>query len=74
MIVGFFTAWPANRWLVRSGIKEKMDHRKHLAMIVERMREQRNVEAAADEPNRRERETAAGADENEPVEILRKPE
>jgi hypothetical protein len=24
MIVGFLTAWPMNRWLVRSGIKEKM--------------------------------------------------
>lgn len=24
MIVGFFTAWPANVWLIRSGIKEAM--------------------------------------------------
>jgi hypothetical protein len=74
MIVGFFTAWPANRWLVRSGIKEKMDHRTHLAMMVERMREERDVEAAADEPTRREREAATGADEKQPVEILRRPE
>jgi Domain of unknown function (DUF4396) len=35
MIVGFFTAWPVNRRLVQSGIKEKMDRRKHLAMEVE---------------------------------------
>ena len=37
MIIGFFTAWPMNRWLVRSGIKEKMDHRSHLAMMVEQL-------------------------------------
>jgi len=24
MIVGFFTAWPVNAWLVRTGWKEKM--------------------------------------------------
>lgn len=24
MIVGFFTAWPVNAWLIKSGIKEKM--------------------------------------------------
>lgn len=41
MIVGFFTAWPLNRWLVRSGIKEKMDHRKHLAMLIEQVRRER---------------------------------
>jgi hypothetical protein len=38
MIVGFFTAWPVNLWLVRSGVKEKMDHRTQLATIVEQMR------------------------------------
>ncbi len=32
MILGFFTAWPVNRLLVRRGIKEKMDYRKHLVM------------------------------------------
>jgi hypothetical protein len=37
MFVGFFTAWPVNRRLVRSGIKEKLDHRPHLAMLVEQM-------------------------------------
>lgn len=35
MIVGFFTAWPVNRWLIRKGWKEKMDHRKQLATMVE---------------------------------------
>ncbi len=39
MIVGYFTAWPANRWLVKRGIKEKMDSRTHLAEMVERERE-----------------------------------
>lgn len=24
MIVGFFTAWPVNLWLIRRGLKEKM--------------------------------------------------
>ncbi|MEU9245424.1 DUF4396 domain-containing protein [Streptomyces sp. NPDC048385] len=24
MIVGFFTAWPVNGWLVRAGWKERM--------------------------------------------------
>jgi hypothetical protein len=24
MVVGFFTAWPVNAWLVRHGLKEKM--------------------------------------------------
>ena len=37
MIVGYFTAWPVNRRLVRSGIKEKMDYRKHLARLIERL-------------------------------------
>jgi hypothetical protein len=31
MILGFFTAWPVNRWLVRSGVKEKMDDRAQVA-------------------------------------------
>ena len=42
MILGFFTAWPVNRWLVRRGIKEKMDYRKHLVMVVEQMREEKD--------------------------------
>jgi hypothetical protein len=24
MIAGFFTAWPANAWLIRAGVKEAM--------------------------------------------------
>jgi hypothetical protein len=24
MILGFFTAWPVNSWLIRIGIKERM--------------------------------------------------
>ena len=34
MILGFFTAWPVNRLLLARGIKEKMDHRRHLAMVL----------------------------------------
>jgi hypothetical protein len=67
MIVGYFTAWPVNRWLVQSGIKEKMDHRKHLAMIVEQMRDQ--ADRAADEPTAREREAAAGAGQRRVAEL-----
>jgi hypothetical protein len=52
MIAGFFTAWPVNRWLVRSGIKEKMDHRKHLAMLAEQGSERAGD--AVDEPTERE--------------------
>ncbi len=37
MVIGYFTAWPVNRWLVMKRWKEKMDHRKHLAMLVEEM-------------------------------------
>jgi hypothetical protein len=47
MIVGFFTAWPVNRRLVRSGIKEKMDPRKHLAMMIEQMGESGDATAPA---------------------------
>lgn len=39
MIAGFFTAWPVNRRLVRSGIKEKMGHRTQLTTMVEQMRD-----------------------------------
>lgn len=59
MIVGYFTAWPVNRWLVQSGIKEKMDNRKHRAMMVEQLRDE--DDATRDEPTAREREAAAGA-------------
>jgi cytochrome c-type biogenesis protein CcmH/NrfF len=58
MIVGFFTAWPVNRRLVRAGIKEKMDHRTHLASMVEQMLD----EEARDEPTAREREAATSGE------------
>ena len=29
MIIGFFTAWPVNHWLLKQGWKEKMDPREH---------------------------------------------
>ena len=60
IILGFFTAWPVNRRLVRSGIKEKMDHRTHLAMLIER-RAPSADEEARDEPVAREREADAPA-------------
>ena len=37
MVVGYFTAWPVNRWLVKKGWKEKMDARKHVGMMVEEL-------------------------------------
>jgi hypothetical protein len=37
MILGFLTSWPVNRWLVSRGIKEKMDHRRHLGMLLEEL-------------------------------------
>jgi hypothetical protein len=40
MILGSFTAWPVNRWLVAHGIKEKMDHRRHLGMLLGQLAEQ----------------------------------
>ena len=51
MIVGFFTAYPVNQWLVRHGWKEKMDHRTHLASMVEERRE-RLGDAVAEEGRR----------------------
>jgi hypothetical protein len=35
MILGFATAWPVNRWLIRRSWKEKMDYRRHLATMLE---------------------------------------
>jgi hypothetical protein len=35
MILGYFTSWPVNRWLIQQGWKEKMDRRKHLAEMLE---------------------------------------
>ena len=35
MIVGFFTSWPVNRWLIARGWKEKMSAQKHLAAMLE---------------------------------------
>jgi hypothetical protein len=52
MMLGYCTAWPVNRWLVSKGIKEKMDHRRHLATMLEQMAEKRHD---ADEPTTRER-------------------
>jgi hypothetical protein len=40
MVVGYFTAWPVNRWLIRNGWKEKMDDRKPLGMMVERLEQE----------------------------------
>jgi hypothetical protein len=68
MIVGFFTAWPVNRWLVRSGIKEKMDHRAHLAMMIEQMID--GGGEAHDEPTTREREQVVSV-EKPPVRSVR---
>jgi hypothetical protein len=34
MILGFFSAYPVNRWLIRKGWKEKMDRRSHLAEMI----------------------------------------
>jgi Domain of unknown function (DUF4396) len=62
MIVGYVTAWPVNRRLVQSGIKEKMDRRKHLAMMVERMRTEDADGDAADEATGRERQAARAGD------------
>ncbi|MGH3050503.1 MAG: DUF4396 domain-containing protein [Gaiellaceae bacterium] len=47
MILGSLTAWPVNRWLVSHGIKEKMDHRRHLAMELGRLAEHGEVPRAA---------------------------
>ena len=71
MIVGYFTAWPVNRWLVQTGVKEKMDNRKHLAMLVEQMHAEQESEAAADEPTAHER--VAGGAEVRPAESARQP-
>ena len=43
MIIGFFTAWPMNRWLVRRGTKDKMDSRTHLAMKIQQLRDDAGV-------------------------------
>ncbi|MEZ5100300.1 MAG: DUF4396 domain-containing protein [Thermoleophilia bacterium] len=46
MILGFFTAYPVNRWLVKRGWKEKMDVRTHLADMVEEREPSRAARAA----------------------------
>jgi hypothetical protein len=56
MILGFFTAYPVNRWLVKKGWKEKMDDRTHLAEMIEQRREQT---ASADAPSTREQKRPA---------------
>lgn len=50
MILGFFTAYPVNRWLITKGWKEKMDYRTHLAAMIEM------DEGAADAPTKRDRD------------------
>lgn len=40
MVVIYFTAWPVNRWLIRNGWQGMMDHRRHLAMMVEHLEHQ----------------------------------
>lgn len=55
MIAGFFTAWPVNRRLAQIGIKEKMDHRKQLAPMVEQLREEESQGRGRDEAVTRER-------------------
>jgi hypothetical protein len=62
MIVGYFTAWPVNRWLVQTRIKEKMDHRKHFAMLVEQMRRDQGDTVRGERPHARVR-TSARAEE-----------
>lgn len=47
MILGFLTAFPVNRWLVRQGWKEKMDYWMHLADEIEQVRAQRRPDSAA---------------------------
>ena len=59
MILGFFTAYPVNRWLVKKGWKEKMDHRTHLAEMVENLHN--SAPEDADAPTARERAAAVGA-------------
>jgi Domain of unknown function (DUF4396) len=53
MILGFFTAYPVNRMLVRRGWKEKMDHGGRLAEMVSRRRD----ELAGPRDRRRRRPT-----------------
>jgi Domain of unknown function (DUF4396) len=50
MILGYATAWPVNRLLVSRGVKEKMDHRRHLGMVLAGLARQRNAAAAVREP------------------------
>jgi Domain of unknown function (DUF4396) len=38
MIVGYFTSWPVNRWLVARGWKEKMSSQAHAAEMLESAR------------------------------------
>lgn len=47
MMLGFLTAWPVNRWLVVHRVKPKMDHRRHLAMLLEQPAEEHTHARAA---------------------------
>ena len=60
MILGYFTAWPVNKWLVAGGVKEKMDHRRHLGMMLQQLADEHGAE---DEAARRERDGDRGAGE-----------
>jgi hypothetical protein len=35
MMLGFFTTWPVNLWLIRHRVKEKMDYRRAVAHMLE---------------------------------------
>jgi len=47
MILGFATAWPVNRWLIRRGWKEKMDYRHHVAAKLQSGPEQQQRDRVA---------------------------
>jgi hypothetical protein len=55
MVIGFFSAYPVNRWLLSQGWKEKMDERTHLADMVEKRRQHRSPAEAPALANDRSR-------------------
>ena len=57
--------YPVNRWLVKQGWKEKMDHRTHLAQMAEKMRKE-----AGDE----DRPTLRGRPNSRREDALREPQ
>ena len=64
MVIGFFTAWPVNQWLIRKGWKEKMDHRKHLGMLVQDLRTRPGGIEPSAPPAPRAQRTASGVPPN----------